>query len=59
MKIKLEFKPKLFFVGALREKKDCNSRPWAHVWETHIWICLIPCFPIHIIHKKLKIFGNY
>lgn len=37
------------------KKQDC----WIGIFwnndsqkETHIWICLIPCFPIHIIKAK-------
>ena len=34
MKIRLEFKPRDLWIGAFLEKE-------------HLWICAIPCFPIH------------
>src|SRR3990172_9657896 len=34
MKIRLEFKPRDLWIGAFLEKE-------------HLWICAVPCFPIH------------
>lgn len=40
MNIKLEFKKQDAWIGAYWDKDD-------------IWICLIPCFPIHISKRYL------
>ena len=41
MKISLEFKLEDLWVGIYWRRDK-------HYWLNHIWICLIPCFPIHI-----------
>jgi hypothetical protein len=40
MKIRIEFKLQDMWIGVYWQKKYACL---------HIWICLVPCFPIHII----------
>ncbi len=51
--IQLEFKLQDFWMGVFwdRRRADYTSiaRQALCIEELHIWICLIPCFPIHII----------
>jgi len=43
MKIRLEFKKEDCWIGLYWKKS--NSR-------LDIWVCLIPCFPIHIVKEN-------
>ena len=48
MKIRLEFKLQDMWLGIYWVRK--------HYFEgsaMHVWVCLIPCFPIHITKEKL------
>jgi hypothetical protein len=56
MNIRLEFKPQDCWVGAFWRKETL----WEYgsygdgyaVNEYHIWLCLLPCLPIHIWWRK-------
>ena len=62
MKIKLEFKWQDLWIGVYPEKKlllsfsEMKIAPdgirryldTIRTWERHIWICIVPCLPIHI-----------
>ena len=50
MKVKIEYKLQDFWVGIFW-KSDIEHGQGETVKRYHIWICLIPCFPIHIITK--------
>ena len=42
MKIRIEFKKEDLWVGVFYKKPHRYWDDW------HVWICLLPCFPIHI-----------
>lgn len=53
MKIKLELKWQNLWIGAYWEKKTDVVYPKYDYMPTikktwHIWICVVPCLPIHI-----------
>ena len=57
MKVTIEFKPRFFWFGVFPERKpDAGYSLYAlsrrlYKSELHIWICLLPCFPIHIVWR--------
>ena len=57
MKITIEFKPQFFWFGVFPERKpDAGSSLYAlsrqlYKEELHIWICLLPCLPVHIVYR--------
>lgn len=61
MKIRIEFKLQDMWIGVFW-KKDYTIEQYAHLPEgckyvsrnLDVWICLIPCFPIHIIWHNRK-----
>ena len=52
MKVKLEFKLQDFWIGAYWENEIEYLVGDRVIRNLHIWICLMPCFPIHIIIKR-------
>jgi hypothetical protein len=50
--ITLECHPEDCWVGAFWERRQTRYRTWQGVVkaELHVWVCLVPCFPLHIIH---------
>ena len=47
MKIKVEFKLQDFWIGGFWKIEE-EFGQGESIAYLHIWICLIPCFPIHI-----------
>jgi len=49
----LEFKLQDFWMGVFWDRRQADFTSIARgaqcIEELHIWICLIPCFPIHLI----------
>lgn len=43
--VKIEFKPRYFWIGAYWETEE-TLQGWN--LRTDVWICVIPCFPIHL-----------
>ena len=52
MRITLECRPEDCWVGAYWERKQVRYRTGEGIVtaELHVWICLAPCFPLHVIH---------
>jgi hypothetical protein len=50
--ITLECHPKDCWVGTYWERKQARYRTGKGMVtaELHVWICLVPCFPLHVIH---------
>lgn len=48
IKIKLEFKLEDFWIGVFWKRKPRWEELRYVGKDLHIWICIIPCFPIHI-----------
>ena len=51
MRIRLEFEPKNIWIGIYWTKKFDGFEEFS---KFHCWICLIPCFPIHIIKENTR-----
>jgi hypothetical protein len=51
--ITLECHPEHCWVGACWERKQARYRTGQSMItaELHVWICLVPCFPLHVIHS--------
>lgn len=52
IRVRLKFKLADLWVGAYFENRraDYHLMEAGNVWEElHIWVCLLPCFPIHIV----------
>lgn len=45
---KFEFKLQDFWIGVFWKTFDCKVVVGVVPFVTDIWICLIPCFPLHI-----------
>ena len=43
VRIALEFKPADLWVGAYWERRVPGREAW-----THVWVCALPCLPIHL-----------
>jgi len=60
MRIRIEFKLQDFWIGIFwkTERDLYESNPRTHQSTdritTDIWICLVPCFPIHITKTKFE-----
>lgn len=51
MRAKFEFKLEDLWIGAYWERKWLATMP--HTTERwDVWICFIPCFPLHIVLTK-------
>jgi hypothetical protein len=50
--ITLECQPTDCWVGASWERRRTQYRPGKGMVtaELHVWVCLVPCFPLHFIH---------
>lgn len=50
---KFEFKLQDFWIGIFWKTTMCKTDEGEKPFATNIWICLIPCFPLHltIFHK--------
>jgi hypothetical protein len=50
--ITLECHPADCWVGASWERRRTQYRPGKGMVtaELHVWVCLVPCFPLHFIH---------
>ncbi len=46
IEIHLEFKPPDFWIGAFWQKTN--------KWQKDIWVCILPCFPIHFVWWRSK-----
>ena len=44
VRFRLEYKPVDLWVGAYYASESVEGRPLKH-----LWICFLPCFPVHII----------
>jgi len=53
--IKLEFKIEDLWVGVYWKYHYCKTDDGDKKFMTDIWICLIPCLPIHI-QKLYKVY---
>lgn len=53
LKIKVEYKLQDMWIGLFWKTEYCKTDGGDKPFVTDIWICLIPCFPIHIakFHK--------
>jgi hypothetical protein len=51
MKIRIEFKLQDCWIGAYWCRKFEGLNLYS---DLHIYICLIPCFPIHIISETIQ-----
>jgi hypothetical protein len=49
MEIKIEFKLEDFWIGAFWKREPRWDELRFLGKDLHIWICIIPCLPIHII----------
>lgn len=47
--IQLEFKLQDFWVGAYWKKETYSHPKKRNMTRLDVWVCLIPCLPIHII----------
>jgi hypothetical protein len=47
LNVRLEWKPADLWIGVYWKVKHYVGRPPAA--SLHIWICLLPCLPIHIV----------
>lgn len=54
MKIRLEFKIEDMWVGLFWRRKRWHGDPQSGgpCIQTDVWICLVPCLPIHITHYR-------
>lgn len=50
--MRLEFKLADFWVGVFWKVKDVEAGTGAKWRYLHIWICLLPCFPLHLTFLK-------
>jgi hypothetical protein len=50
--ITLECHPADCWVGAFWERRQTRYRTGQGMVtaELHVWVCLVPCFPLHVIH---------
>jgi hypothetical protein len=54
MKVKLEFKLEDFWVGAFWKKELVVVKDPSYYWldgvgtQYDLWVCIVPCFPIHV-----------
>ncbi len=50
MKVRLEFKIQDCWIGAFWR---WNRNEYEKIWEWDVWVCVVPCFPIHFFgwHK--------
>jgi len=56
MKITFEFKLQDFYIGLFWKQEKCFGQG-EFIKRYHIWVCLIPCFPIHLT-TRWKIEGG-
>jgi hypothetical protein len=47
MRVRLEFKPEDLWIGVFWRR----GRDW-YVPKLHVWVCLIPCFPLHFTFDR-------
>jgi hypothetical protein len=50
----MEYELADFWVGVFWKRRGYlfardGDGSWATCHELHVWICLVPCFPIHVI----------
>ena len=52
-KIGLEFKPRDFWVGVYWEERTRHNEVALRAHLTlHVWVCLLPMFPIHFVGNE-------
>jgi hypothetical protein len=55
--VHLEFQPRDLWIGVYYEQRHNDQHalvlPDPVVIEWHVWICLVPCLPIHLVHTRL------
>ena len=57
MKVRLEFKLEDFWVGAFWKKTTyVENQMYTHK-RLDIWVCIVPCFPLHITLKRPGMWG--
>jgi len=56
IRIRFEFKLPDFWVGLFWKTTNCETDEGPKPLFTDFWICIIPCFPLHItIMRKAEI----
>lgn len=54
--IRFEFKVEDFWIGAFWNRSESyNSTIDRIVKILDVWICVIPCFPLHLTFKKFEV----
>lgn len=53
MRMALEFKKEDCWIGVFWKRQKLNrlclkTRRYGERLETHVWVCLLPCLPIHL-----------
>lgn len=48
MTVNLEFKLEDLWVGVFWRR----SGGWDYVPKLHVWVCLVPCFPLHFTFNR-------
>lgn len=53
MSVRVEFKPEDCWIGIFWKRRTLSracftTGSYAQRTDTHVWVCLLPCFPIHL-----------
>lgn len=48
--VKLEFKPQDLWIGLYWKRTNCEIEHGSEPFVTDVWICLVPCLPIHVTY---------
>lgn len=48
MRIAIEFEPRDLWIGVYWKRRRVLVAGCKTADDLHVWVCLVPCFPIHI-----------